>query len=1266
MGGIMKHIRVFASIIPRIIFFIFIITCILPGCGKSSGPGLNDILLLLGQGGSADRGGSAFIDAAEGGVVRLNDEVSLFIPPDSIYADTEITIQRVTDLPAGETDGLSAFGQAYRFLPKGVEFSLSNPAVLELSYDSAELERRGLTPETMQICYYDETCGSYVPVNCQVDTVRKKIIAYIEHFTVYLPMAQAMAATNNRPTVGLQAPVPNPIRAGAPIYVRATVTDYDGSVAGVRLEYRKLQPAPGAWQTARMVRESNAQATLNTYGYVIPASFLTAADLGTGNDIEYRVTATDNLGASRTSAIRRYDVTRTYQPGSLTFNPAVLDIAAGFERYFVLRGVDDTAATFNVVPETFSLSRGSGLLTNRFAQGLLFRAQTQTVIGFPEQLAAGFDSESVIASINVHAGEIDSIEILDTNGLPIVGSVVLTEGAVYSFDVVGHDGYGNMIPIIPAWTADPAIGIITAGGVLDTTGFTGSGLVGASLLYASDTRNVIVQSHEKEITSFSINGVPGVISFPFITVTLPWGTDVTSLAASFATTGQSVTVGGSVQQSGVTANDYTDPVIFRVTAGDGSSQDYTVRVRMLRPFKDITSFSINGIAGRFTGTSILLRLPNAADLASLTAVFTTTGESVTVGGTVQDSGVTINDFTSPVIYTVTAEDGTSQTYTVTVEHLATDRWIGKNAPWPADTGVWPSISSSSDGLRLAVAKNAGYIYTSVDGGASWTESTGAGSRGWMFVASSADGTRLAAVDYGGYIYTSADGGATWNERTSAGRHNWYSLASSADGMRLAAGGASSYIYTSADGGITWTERTGSGNNVWYSITSSADGTRLAASNGTFLVTSSDGGANWVKGTFAGGFYCVSSSPDGTRLAAVGTGSESYILTSIDAGVTWTIRTSAGRRNWSSIAISADGLSLAATVGNGGYIYTSIDGGVTWTERSGAGSRYWYSITSSSDGARLSAAAGSGYIYTSTDGGVTWTERTGAGGIFARISTTSSADGLRLAAGIYGGYIYTSSDFGTSWTKRTNAGLRNWYSIDSSADGSRIVAAVVSGYIYTSVDGGVSWTERTSAGNRGWESVASSADGLRLAACDGYGYIYTSPDGGATWTERTSAGNRGWKSIAVSVDGSKIFVVKSGGYIYTSDNFGVSWTERTGSGSRFWSSISSSADGLNLAATVWRGDVYGGYIYTSADGGATWTERTGAGNRSWSSIALSSDGINLAAVVNGGYIYASTDGGANWIEMTSAGSHRWSSITASSDFYRMAAFILDNMNVYVFE
>jgi photosystem II stability/assembly factor-like uncharacterized protein len=94
-----------------------------------------------------------------------------------------------------------------------------------------------------------------------------------------------------------------------------------------------------------------------------------------------------------------------------------------------------------------------------------------------------------------------------------------------------------------------------------------------------------------------------------------------------------------------------------------------------------------------------------------------------------------------------------------------------------------------------------------------------GQRSWQSITSSDDGTKLAAVDSRGYIYTSTDSGATWTEQTSSGQRSWYSITSSSDGTKLAAGNVNGYIYTSTDSGVTWTEQTSSGQGAWRSITS---------------------------------------------------------------------------------------------------------------------------------------------------------------------------------------------------------------------------------------------------------------------------------------------------------------------------------------------------------------------------------------------------------------------------------------------------------------
>jgi len=62
------------------------------------------------------------------------------------------------------------------------------------------------------------------------------------------------------------------------------------------------------------------------------------------------------------------------------------------------------------------------------------------------------------------------------------------------------------------------------------------------------------------------------------------------------------------------------------------------------------------------------------------------------------------------------------------------------------------------------------------------------------------------------------------------------------------------------------------------------------------------------------------SGNGEKLAAVdGDSSGGHIYTSTDKGASWARRTSAGNRNWQSIAVSSNGDELAA-VAWGGHIY----------------------------------------------------------------------------------------------------------------------------------------------------------------------------------------------------------------------------------------------------------------------------------------------------------------------------------------------------------
>ena len=88
------------------------------------------------------------------------------------------------------------------------------------------------------------------------------------------------------------------------------------------------------------------------------------------------------------------------------------------------------------------------------------------------------------------------------------------------------------------------------------------------------------QAAAKAITSFALTGMAGIIdeTNKTIVVTMPPGAIVTALVPTFTATGASVTVGASTQSSGVTANDFSNPVVYTVTASDGTTADYTVSV----------------------------------------------------------------------------------------------------------------------------------------------------------------------------------------------------------------------------------------------------------------------------------------------------------------------------------------------------------------------------------------------------------------------------------------------------------------------------------------------------------------------------------------------------------------------------------------------------------------------------------------------------------------------------------------------------------------
>jgi len=212
------------------------------------------------------------------------------------------------------------------------------------------------------------------------------------------------------------------------------------------------------------------------------------------------------------------------------------------------------------------------------------------------------------------------------------------------------------------------------------------------------TFTVVPPSSEKAITAFSFQEltppVIGIINQTLHTIalTVPAGTNGTRLKATFNNIPSSrVTVSGTPQVSGETANDFTNPVTYVVTAGDGTAQTYVVTVTVASgptpapsptptpapsptptatptpsAVKAIEAFSFQELAPPVIGTidqaahTIALTVPFGTNVTGLVPTITTTGASVSPA-----SGVA-RDFTSSVTYTVTAADASTQAYNVTV------------------------------------------------------------------------------------------------------------------------------------------------------------------------------------------------------------------------------------------------------------------------------------------------------------------------------------------------------------------------------------------------------------------------------------------------------------------------------------------------------------------------------------------------------------------------------------------------------------------------
>jgi hypothetical protein len=421
-------------------------------------------------------------------------------------------------------------------------------------------------------------------------------------------------------------------------------------------------------------------ATFTSTGAGVKVGAVAQASGTTPNDftapVAYIVTATDGSTATYAVTVTVSSVTaKAITAFSLAGIAGTIDEAAKTIAVNVPSGTNVTAlpATFGATGTSVkvgAVAQTSGTTPNNFTTPVTYTvtAADASTATYAVTVAVSSATAKAIASYSF-AGYPGVAGTIDEAAKTI--AVTLPNGSDVTALAANFTTTGNSVKV---------------GAVAQTSGTTSNNFTApvAYIVTAADgstaTYAVTVTvgaASAKAITAYSIAGFPAVAgtineAAKTIAVTVPFGTNVTALVAAFTTTGENVKVGATVQTSTATANNFTAPVAYIVTAADASTATYTVTVTVAaNTAKAITAYSFAGFAGA-TGAvneaakTIAVTVPFGTDVTTLAATFATTGANVKVGGAVQVSTTTTNNFTAPVAYVVTAADASTATYAVTV------------------------------------------------------------------------------------------------------------------------------------------------------------------------------------------------------------------------------------------------------------------------------------------------------------------------------------------------------------------------------------------------------------------------------------------------------------------------------------------------------------------------------------------------------------------------------------------------------------------------
>ncbi|MGC1630869.1 MAG: CotH kinase family protein, partial [Gelidibacter sp.] len=193
-----------------------------------------------------------------------------------------------------------------------------------------------------------------------------------------------------------------------------------------------------------------------------------------------------------------------------------------------------------------------------------------------------------------------------------------------------------------------------------------------------------IKNHEKELLSFIFesvnnpdylqNDINGVIEGSTIRLFLPENVELTNLVASFEFLGERVYLNGVEQLSGITENDYNQELYYEIKAENGTIISYQLVVEYLQ----FTTFSFKmeenvGLSSdselSLSGDTLHVKI--RTESRKLIASFETNAKNIEVDNKLQISSVTENDFSQPITYLLSYDEGIIKEFVVVVEWQAT-------------------------------------------------------------------------------------------------------------------------------------------------------------------------------------------------------------------------------------------------------------------------------------------------------------------------------------------------------------------------------------------------------------------------------------------------------------------------------------------------------------------------------------------------------------------------------------------------------------------